>query len=48
MDYASPEHACGFDRSELYSDERPPVGKVGAEPWAEMAFNVEAWMLRWN
>jgi hypothetical protein len=32
------EHACGFDRSELYSDEGPPIGEVAAEAWAEAAF----------
>jgi hypothetical protein len=24
------EHACGFDRSQLYRDEGPPIGEVDA------------------
>ena len=31
------EHACDFDRSQLYSDEGPPIGAVATEPWAEAA-----------
>jgi hypothetical protein len=33
------EHACGFDRSQLYSDEGPPIGEVAAEARAETAFD---------
>jgi hypothetical protein len=42
------EHACGFDRSQLYRDEEPPIGKVAAESWVEAAYEIEAWVLRWN
>jgi hypothetical protein len=28
MEYSSSEHACGFERSQLYSDGGPPVGTV--------------------
>ena len=42
------EHACGFDRSQLYSDEGPPIGKVAAASWVEAAYEIEAWVLRWN
>lgn len=42
------EHACGIDRSELYSDEGPPIGAVDAEPWPGVAFTLAAWLLRWN
>jgi hypothetical protein len=31
------EHASGFDRSQLYSDEGPPIGIVAAEPWPTAA-----------
>jgi hypothetical protein len=48
MDSSSPEHACGFDRSQLHSDEGPPIGAVSAEPWAEEAFETVLWILRWN
>jgi hypothetical protein len=41
------EHACGFDRTQLSGDEGPPIGDVGAEPWAEVAFEIAAWVLRW-
>ena len=27
-----------WDRSELHSDEGPPIGEVAAEPWAENGF----------
>lgn len=33
--WAAMEHACGFDRSDLYSEGGPPIGAVAAEPWAE-------------
>jgi hypothetical protein len=33
----SMESECGFDRSQLYSDEGPPMGKVAAEQWAAVA-----------
>ena len=36
------EHACGFDRSQLYSDEGPPIGEVAAEPWVEAVFEIGA------
>jgi hypothetical protein len=41
------EHACGFDRSELYSDEGPPIGAVAIESWAETSSEITAWVLRW-
>jgi hypothetical protein len=34
------ERACGFDRSQLYSDEAPPIGSIGIESWTEVAFPV--------
>ncbi len=34
------EYACGFDRSQLYSDEGPPIGAVGTEPWVESASEI--------
>jgi hypothetical protein len=40
------EQACGFDRSELYSDEGPPIGMVAAELWAEVAFGIVARVLK--
>jgi hypothetical protein len=48
MDDSSPEHACGFDRSQLYGDEGPPIGNVGTEPRAEVASEMAAWVLRWE
>ncbi|MGA8574240.1 MAG: hypothetical protein WB609_00945 [Candidatus Cybelea sp.] len=48
MDHPSPEHACGFDRSELYSDEGAPIGEVSAQPWDEAASEIAAWVLRWS
>jgi hypothetical protein len=52
------EHACGFDRSQLLSDEGPPIGELAADPWAEAANHAKAcgapWarskahMRRWN
>jgi hypothetical protein len=42
------EHACGFDRSMLYSDEGAPIGDVASDPWVEAAFETVAWVLRWN
>jgi hypothetical protein len=42
------ERACGFDRSELYSDEGPPIGEVATEFWPGAAFEIAAWVLRWN
>jgi hypothetical protein len=42
------ERACGFDRSQLYSDEGPPIGAVASEPWVEQDLETVAWMLRWN
>jgi len=42
------EHPCGFDRSQLDSDEGPPIGVVATEPWGEAAFEIAAWVLRWN
>lgn len=40
------EHACGFDRSQLYGDEGPPIGAVDSESWPEVASEIAAWMLR--
>jgi hypothetical protein len=36
------------DRSQLHSDEGPPIGDVATEPWAEAASEIAAWVLRWN
>jgi hypothetical protein len=32
---AAAEHACAFDRSELYSDEATPIGVVDTDEWPE-------------
>jgi hypothetical protein len=48
VDHSSPEHACGFDRSQLYSDEGPPIGAAAAGPWAYVASQTADWVLRWN
>jgi hypothetical protein len=42
------EHACGFDRSQLYSDEGPPIGAVSTERWAEMTSEIAARLIRWD
>jgi hypothetical protein len=42
------EHACGFDRSQLQSDEGPPIGAMGAEPLTLVAFRLKTSLLRWN
>ena len=42
------EHACGFDRSQLFSDEGPPIGEVAPEAWTEAASEIAAWVLKWN
>jgi hypothetical protein len=42
------EQACGFDRSQLFSDEGPPIGEVTTKPWAEEALETVVWVLRWN
>jgi hypothetical protein len=44
----SGEHGCGFGRSQLYSDEAPPIGSIGIESWTGVAFPVIVWLLRWN
>jgi hypothetical protein len=36
----------GFDRSQLCSDEGPPIGAVAAEPWGGVAFEIAVWVLR--
>jgi hypothetical protein len=41
-------HPYGFDQSQLYRDEGPPIGAPAADPWAEVAFEIERWVLRWN
>jgi hypothetical protein len=48
MEYPGMEHAGGFDRSEGYSDDGPPIGVVDAEPWAQAPSGIAAWVLRWN
>jgi hypothetical protein len=40
------EHASGFDRSRLHSDEGPPNGTVAAEPGPEAASALAVWLLR--
>jgi hypothetical protein len=42
------EHACDFDRSQLYSDEGPPIGEVTAVPWVDVASEISARVLRWG
>jgi hypothetical protein len=42
------EHVRGLDRSQLYSDEGPPIGGVAEEPWADVDFETVVWLLRWN
>ncbi len=42
------EHACGFDRSQLHSDEGAPIGEVATEPWAEAASEIAVLMVRWS
>ena len=42
------EYECCCDRSQLYSDEAPPIGEVAAGFWAEMAPAMAARVLRWN
>jgi hypothetical protein len=42
------KHDLRFDRSQLYSDEAPPIGSIGIESWTEVAFPVIVWLLRWN
>jgi hypothetical protein len=44
----SGEHGCGFGRSQLYSDEAPPIGSIGIESWTGVAFPVIVLLLRWN
>ena len=41
-------HAFGVDRTELYSDEGPPIGEVAAKPWAVVAFEIVMAVLTWN
>jgi hypothetical protein len=41
------ERACGFDRSELYSDEGPPIGEIGLASRRLIAA-LQRWLLRWN
>lgn len=40
----STEHACGFDRSQLYSDEGLPMRAIAANPWVEQALGTVAWI----
>ena len=42
------EYECGSDRSQLYSDEAPPIGDINMEPWAETCSEIAVWVLRWN
>ncbi len=42
------DDAWGCGRSELHSDEGPPIGSVAAEPWPEAELALAAWLLRWN
>ena len=39
-------HAYGFDQSQLYSDEGPPIGTVAPEAWAEVVLEIEVRVLR--
>ncbi len=41
------EHGCGFDRSQLHSDEGPPIGQVGS-PSPCFVADLATWLLRWN
>jgi hypothetical protein len=45
-DYSSPETPAASTRGELRSDEGPLIGEVAAEPWAEAASEIAAWVLR--
>jgi hypothetical protein len=40
--------ASGFDHNQLHSDEAPPIRAVAAEVWPEAAWDLTAWLLRWN
>ncbi len=31
-------------RSQIYSDDGPPIGGAATQPWAEAAFEIEAWV----
>ena len=42
------EYECGFDRSQLYSDEAPPIRALATEPWVEVTSELASWVLRWN
>jgi len=42
------ERAGGFDRSQLHSDERPPIGDMAAKARAEAASEFASLMLGWN
>lgn len=44
----TPDRVCGIDRSQLYSDEGPPIGAVVAEPWPEAGRVLLRWLLRWS
>jgi hypothetical protein len=42
------ERACGFDRSDLYSDEGPPIGEVSSDAWTLLSKPIADWVLRWD
>ncbi|MFY9718893.1 MAG: hypothetical protein WAK16_04545 [Candidatus Cybelea sp.] len=42
------ERACGFDRSDLYSDEGPPIGDISTDAWVLLARPILDWVLRSN
>jgi hypothetical protein len=39
-------YARALDRSQLYSDEGPPIGTVDTEPWARVALVLVSQLLR--
>jgi hypothetical protein len=45
----SPWNMCAaFDRSQLFSDEGPPIGGVATDLWPEAAWILSGWLVRWN
>ena len=36
------------DRSDLHSDEGPPLGRVFTAHWPLLRTEIQAWLLRWN
>ncbi len=36
------------DRSDVHSDEGPPLGRVFTAHWRLLRTELQAWLLRWN